>query len=127
MRRMNQPSRRVRALVLACHGALVVALPLMSGVFGLVMAVPLLCVAPGLWRGTPRMYAGASLLLIFYAGGGLMEALAHSSRTPGALAVASIAALEFCGMILYVRVRAAEIRRASATAGQTPASADAAP
>ena len=115
MRRMNQPSRYARTIVLACHAALIVALPLMSGLFGLVLVAPLLVIAPGLWRGRPRVYAGASLLLIFYAGGGLMEAFAHSSRTSGALAVASIAVLEFCAMILYVRLRAAEIRRGLAS------------
>lgn len=108
-------------MVLACHAALAAALLALYGGFGLVLALPLAAIAPGLWRGAPRVYAGASLLLVFYAGGGLMEAFAPAVRSWSALTLASIAALEFCGLILYVRLRAAELRRSEATAGRMPA------
>lgn len=107
--------------MLACHAALAAALLALYGGLGLVLALPLAAVAPGLWRGTPRAYAGASLLLVFYAGGGLMEAFAPAARSWSAIALASIAALEFSGLILYVRLRAAELRRSEATAGRMPA------
>lgn len=108
---MHSPSRYARAIVLACHLALAVTLPLVAGVFGAVLVLPLLAIAPGLWRGTPRHYAGATLLLVFYAGGGLMEAMAHAVRSPGAIAVACLAVLEFCALMMFVRLRAAEARR----------------
>lgn len=121
---MRTPSFYARTVVLVCHATLIVALPVLLKGFGLVLVLPLLAMAPRLWKGRPRAYAAASLLLVFYAGGGLMEAFAGSSHTTagaGGLFVASVAVLEFCGLVLYTKIRSAEFRNASATAARSSA------
>lgn len=112
MRLMTQPSRRIRIVVLTAHAALLATLLLPGGTAGLVFALPLLAFVPALWRGTPRAYAAASLLIVFYAGGGLVEALSASARFGTAMAFAAVAVIEFCALMLYVKA-------ASATAAQS--------
>src|SRR5881296_3655429 len=118
---MNRPSRWARGLTLTAHAALMAALVGSAGRLGALVAVPLVALLPGLWRARPYTYALASLFVVFYAGGGLMEAFAHPARRTAGLIVATLAAIEFCGLILFVRLRAAEIAR---DASGTPASPD---
>ena len=100
-----------RLAVLVSHATLLIGLPLAGGAVGIVLALPLLAPLHGLWRGTPYTYAWCSLLLSFYAGGLLMEALSgHSALLTG---LASVAAIEFCALLFYVRFKSAE-RRAGA-------------
>jgi uncharacterized membrane protein len=113
---MHPPSFYARAVALACHFVLALALPALVGPLGFALVLPLVAFAPGLWRARPRAYAAASLLLVFYAGGGLMEAFAHASRNVPALAFACVAALEFLALILFVRFNSRE-----ATAARSPA------
>lgn len=101
----------LRRMVLLLHAALIIGLPAWLGWPRIWLVVPLLAPLPGLWRGRPYTYAWASLLLVFYAGGLLVEA---TGRSPMAIAMACVAALEFCGLLMFVRARAAEIRRAAA-------------
>lgn len=105
-------SARLRVAVLATHGALLLALPLAGGWAGVVFAVPLLVPLRGLWLGRPYTYAWSSMLLVLYLGGLLMEASSGSVRRPLMLGLAVIAAIEFCALMLYVRARAVEARRA---------------
>lgn len=107
-----------------------IALPLLAGRLGVALAVPLLLPLHGLWTGRPYTYAWTSLLVTVYLGGFLMEAYSHRPPLTAAIALALAGAIEFCALLLYVRFRAVDQRRltqsASATAGQTPASGDAA-
>ena len=100
-----------RLVVLVAHATLLIGLPVSAGILGAALMLPLLAPLPGLWRGTPYTYAWCSLLLSFYVGGLLMEALSgHSALLTG---LASAAAIEFCALLLYVRFKSAE-RRAGA-------------
>lgn len=116
------PTRRARELSLAAHTVLLAALPILAGLPGVVLALPLLAPLRGLWRGQPYTYAWCSLLLAFYVGGFLMEAYAQPSRAPAALALALVAAVEFSALLFYVRFRAVERRRAALS--ETPPSPD---
>ncbi len=115
-------SARLRAAVLACHALLLAALPVAAGLAGGLLALPLLAPARGLWLGRPYTYAWCSLLVLFYVGAFLMEASTHAARRPLALALAGVATLEFCALLLYVRARSVEAtRNPSATAAQKSA------
>ena len=104
-------SAAARLVVLAAHAALLVGLPVSAGTLGAALMLPLLAPLPGLWRGMSYTYAWCSLLLSFYAGGLLMEAV--SGRSALLTGLASAAAIEFCALLLYVRFKSAE-RRAGA-------------
>jgi len=106
-------SARLRAAVLAAHAALLLGLPVAGGLTGAVLALPLLLPARGLWRAQPYTYAWCSMLVVFYIGAFLMEASANAARRPAALVLAVVAAAEFCALLLYVRARAVEARRAA--------------
>lgn len=102
-------SAGLRRAVLALHAILMLGIPAWAGWTRAWLVLPLLLPLPGLWRGRPYTYAWASLLQVFYAGLLLVEAL----RGPWmAVALAGAAALEFCALLLFVRVRAAELRHA---------------
>ncbi|MBI3171533.1 MAG: DUF2069 domain-containing protein [Hydrocarboniphaga effusa] len=98
-------------VVLIAHATLLIGLPVAAGRPGVLLAVPLLFPLPGLWRGTSYTYAWCSLLLSFYLGGLLMEAVTGGSWY--ATVLASAAAIEFCALLLYVRFKSLE-RRAGA-------------
>jgi uncharacterized membrane protein len=102
-------SARLRLATLALHAALLGGLPLAGGLTGALVALPLLAPAPGLWRGRPYTYAWASMLVVFYVAGLLID------RRPLTLALAAVAALEFCVLVLYVRARSVEARRAASS------------
>lgn len=116
----GRPTRWARGLCLVLHLALVVALPFVAGLPGVLLALPLLAPLPGLWRRRPYTYAWCSLLLAFYVGAFLMEAWAQPPRAPVAIALALLAAAEFCALLLYVRFRAVDQRRAGALSGTPP-------
>lgn len=116
----GRPTRWARVLSLAAHAGIMTALPLVAGLPGLLLALPLLLPVAGLWRGRPYTYAWCSLLLIFYVGGFLMEAWAQPPRATVAFGLAALAGVEFCALMLYVRFRAVEQRRAGAVSGTPP-------
>lgn len=109
-------STRLRLVVLVAHavliGALVAAWPLGGSAAGPLLALPLLLPLRGLWLGRPYTYAWGSMLLVFYVALLLAEATANPARRPFVLALAVIAAIEFCALLLYVRARSVEARRA---------------
>jgi uncharacterized membrane protein len=107
-------SARLRLAVLALHAALLAGLPLAGGLTGAVVALPLLAPAPGLWRGRPYTYAWCSMLIVFYVAGLVVD------RRPLTLALAAVAAFEFCALVLYVRARAVEARRAATVSPTSP-------
>lgn len=94
--------------MLIAHATLLLGLPLAAGAVGVVLALPLLAPLRGLWRGAPYTYAWCSLLLVFYVGGLLMEAVSTRAVVP--MLLASAAAIEFCALLLFVRFTAAERR-----------------
>ena len=99
-----------RRAVLLTHTLLIIALPVWIGLIGVLLAAPLLLPLPGLWRGRAYTYAACSLLLVFYAGGFLMEAVSTSIAQPIAVGLATVAVLEFCALLLFVRFKSAESR-----------------
>jgi uncharacterized membrane protein len=101
-------SARLRVAALACHATVIAGLPFAGGLTGVLLALPLLVPAPGLWRGRPYTYAWSSMLLLFYIAGLLVD------RRPLALALAGIGAVEFIVLLLFVRARAVEAKRAAA-------------
>ena len=74
-----------------------------------------LCLAPlpGLWRGRPYTHAWASMLVVFYVGGLLAEGVSDPLHRTVAFALAALATAEFIALMLYVRFRAVEQRRAA--------------
>jgi uncharacterized membrane protein len=108
------PTRWVRGIALACHVALAIALAVLAKFPGWLLALPLLLPLPGLWRGKAYTYAWCSMLIVFYAGGFLMEAWANPETSRMAIPLAIVAAVEFCALVLYVRFAAVDARRASA-------------
>jgi len=100
-------SARLRVAALAAHAALLAGLPLAGGLTGALLALLLLAPLPGLWRGRTYTYAWASMLLVFYIAGLLVN------RTPLTAALAVIGALEFLALLLFVRARSVEARRAA--------------
>lgn len=107
----NPPSAWARRIVLALHAAILLLLPAFGGVLGALVALPLLLPLRGLWQGRAYTFAWASLLLVFYAGAFVMEMASHPARAAPALALALLASLEFCALLLFVRLRRAEARR----------------
>lgn len=108
-------SRLARALALGAHLSLIV-LMLLRAQFGLgsLLALPLLFPLPGMMRGRSYTYAWASMLLVFYAGGYLAAGYADPAQKWSAFALASVAAADFVGLVLYVRLRAREDAHARA-------------
>lgn len=101
---------RLRVVSLACHALLLAGLPLAAGVTGGLLALPLLAPVRGLWLGRAYTYAWCSMLIVFYTGAFLMEASFQPARRPLALLFALVAAVEFCALVLFVRVDAASRR-----------------
>src|SRR5258706_793184 len=66
MPRRLSPTPWARGIVLLCHLALLVALPLLAGRLGVVVALLLLLPLHGLWRERPYTYAWTSLLITVY-------------------------------------------------------------
>jgi uncharacterized membrane protein len=110
---MRSPSLRV--LTLAAHAALLAGLAYVTGFSaGLLLLVPLLLPLHGLWQGRRYTYAWSSMLLTFYCAGLLAEIYMRPAQAPLLRALATVSALEFVSLILFVRARAAETRAAAA-------------
>lgn len=111
---MNRPRRRplshwMRMLATVTHLLLIVA---MLAQFGFsrasLLAAPLLLPLPGILRGRLYTYRWASMLLAFYSA----LYLAAGYHDPGtqtiSFAIATLAALDFVGLVLFVRFSARE-------------------
>lgn len=108
---MRPGSTLLQKVVLLLHAVLILGIPIWSGLKFSWVVLPLLLPLPGLLRGRPYTYAWACMLQLFYVGALMMGAL-EGDALATALAVAG--ALQFCAMLLFVRVRAAELRNARA-------------
>lgn len=106
---------------LALHLALIAAI-VARGSFssGALIALPLLAPLPGLLRARAYTHAWASMLLSFYVGGFLSAAYAHPEHKWISIGIATLAALEFVSLVLYVRLRRRETASA-ATGSPSPA------
>lgn len=107
------PTRVARGLALATHLLLFASLPLVAGPVGVLLALPLLVPLPGLWRGRPYTHAWCAMLVVFYVGALLAEGWARPQRGPW-FGLAGLATLEVIALMLYVRFRAVDARRALA-------------
>ena len=102
-------SRWMRVLALLAHFALMLGLIAGSGSrLAWLAALLLLAPLPGLWRGRRYTYGWASMLLVGYCAVLLSNAYSQPAARELMLALASCAALEFSGIVLYVRFSARE-------------------
>lgn len=125
-----RPSDKVRTIALLAHGLLIAGVALRDpSVLSSVMAAILCLPLPGLWRGRSYTYAWSSMLIAFFVAGYLADGYARPATRLSAFAMASIAAIDFVAVMLFVRVSArqtaAAAAAASASAAPTEASADA--
>lgn len=98
-----------RVLTLLCHLLLLAGLAWWSSTkLGYLMTALLLLPLPGLLRGREYTYAWASLMLTFWCAGLLAEGVAVPANRSAALVFASLAAVEFSALVLFVRFRARE-------------------
>lgn len=98
--------RRLLALVVTGYAALagwLILWPLLAGApLAVLLALPLLALAPGLWRGSRRAFIYTSVLALFYLALGIME-MAAAPPTGYGLGVCLAAMLLFSGCALYAR------------------------
>lgn len=95
----------------------------LSVLLALVLLIPLF----GLMRGKTYTFAWASMLVAFFVAGYLAEGYARPESRGSAFALASVAALDYVGLMMFVRFRAREmaVARAPAPAARTAMSDDA--
>lgn len=106
---MKPLSTYARICASATHLLLTCGLIAWSGSWlGLLLAAVLLAPLPGLLRGREYTYAWGSLLLTFYSAGLLADGVATPAHKSIAWALAAVAAVEFCALTLYVRLRSRE-------------------
>lgn len=122
---MMLPSTFARRTALTAHGLLILGVCVrspspLSVLLALVLCLPLL----GMWRGKSYTFAWASMLVAFFVAGYLAEGYARPETRLTAFAIASVAALDYVALMMFVRFRARETAaaRASAPAEQTAAS-----
>ncbi|WP_420465545.1 DUF2069 domain-containing protein [Panacagrimonas sp.] len=119
----------MQRVALGSHCALIVAVVLHDpGLLSLSLAAILLAPLPGLLRARTYTAAWASMLVAFYVAGYLAEGYAQPDTRVGSFLVASIAALDYLSLMMFVRFRGREAAaiRASAPAAETAPSDDAA-
>jgi uncharacterized membrane protein len=110
-------SRALRTIALGAHALLIAGLAWLVGISaGLLLLFPLLTPVRGLWRGERYTYAWASMLLVFYCGGLLAEAYMRPHQGIVLRLLASVAAIEFVSLVLFVRAQSAAARAAAAAA-----------
>lgn len=110
---------RVTALVM--HLALIVALIWGSqSSLGLIGAFGLFLPLPGLLRGRERTHAWASMLLSFYCAALLSNAYTEPVHRGFSITLATLAAVEFSALVLYVRLRARELTGGLPAGEQSP-------
>ena len=119
---MKPLSSYARIATLIAHAFLVMGLLLWTrNVLGALVAALLLPALPGLWQGRVYTYQWLSLLLCFYSAALLTEGVASPARKDVAWLLAGGAALEFCAVVLFVRLTGRE-RIAQTLTAQTAGS-----
>lgn len=116
---MMRPSLLMRRCALVAHLLLVLGVALRDPSALSLMLAAILCLPlPGLLRGRSYTYAWASMLIAFYVAGYLADGYARPETRLSAFVLASIAALDFVSVMMFVRLRAREM---AAEAAQAPA------
>lgn len=126
---MILPSVIARRVVLAAHGLLILGVALRHpSALSVVIAALLLLPLPGLIRSRGYTYAWASMLVAFYVAGYLADGYARPDTRLSAFLLASIAALDYVALMMFVRftarerAAAADPESAARTAGSDAAS-----
>jgi len=102
-------SEWARAVALAAHVLLIVGLVAWCGWLpGILLSLPLLAPLPGLLRRSTYTAGWASMLLVFYVAGLLAEGVAVPGRRLIGTLLSIVAALDFVGVVLFVRLSARE-------------------
>ncbi|QHS09162.1 DUF2069 domain-containing protein [Sinimarinibacterium sp. NLF-5-8] len=112
MRRLSLWAQWVGVLA---HGALLLLLVLRGSVLAYCAAAILLIPLPGLLRGRRYTYQWASMLLAIYCALWLAEMWSNLPGRAAALLLASLSAVEFVSLVLFVRLQDRE--RHGQTAG----------
>lgn len=98
-----------RVVAIASHLLLIVLMLIGSrGGSGALLVLPLLLPIAGIIRGRAYTYSWACMLVVFYAAGYLASGYAQPMHKGSAFFLASIAALDFVALVLYVRLLARE-------------------
>ncbi len=111
MKIVRQPlSVYMRLLALAAHLALIVVLLIISAEskLGLFAALLLFAPLPGMLRGSRYVHAWASMLVVIYCAVLLANGYARPQTQTLMFVLASLAAADFIGLVLYVRFSARE-------------------
>ena len=103
---MTPLSLYARITALAMHLALIWG---SQSSLGLIGAFGLFLPLPGLLRGRERTHAWASMLLSFYCAALLSNAYTEPVHRGFSITLATLAAVEFSALVLYVRLRAREL------------------
>lgn len=102
-------SKPMWQLALAAHSGLIVAVALRdASALSLLLAAILLPPLPGIIRKRPYTCAWASMLVAFYVAGYLAAGYAQPDERFGAFLMASLAALDYVSLMLFVRFTARE-------------------
>jgi uncharacterized membrane protein len=98
-----------RVVAIASH-LLLIALMLIGsgGGSGALLILPLLLPVAGILRGRAYTYSWACMLVVFYAAGYLASGYAQPMHKLSAFSLASVAAVDFVALVLYVRLLARE-------------------
>lgn len=96
-----------------------------GGGLAALLALPLLLPMPGLWRGRAYTAAWASMLLAFYVALFLSEGYAEPARQLRHFGLASLSALVFVSLLLFVRLGARERQALTAASASRTAGSDA--
>ncbi len=107
---MRRPlSHWMRLLASGTHLALLVLVTL-DGEFGTgsLLALPLVLPLPGILRGRRYTYSWACMMLAFYAAGYLSAGYADPLHKWKSFSIASVAAVDFVALVLFVRFLARE-------------------
>lgn len=120
------PPVLMQRLALAAHLGLLLAVALRNpSALSVLLAAILLFPLPGLWRGRTYTAAWASMLVAFYVAGYLADGYARTEGRAVSFLIASIAALDYLSLMMFVRFRAREAAaQRAATAAAEPSSAD---
>lgn len=107
---MRRPlSFYARAIAIAAHLALIVLMLIGSqGGSSALLVLPLLLPIAGIIRGRAYTYSWACMLVVFYAAGYLASGYAQPMHKWSTFFLASIAAVDFVALVLYVRLLARE-------------------
>jgi uncharacterized membrane protein len=117
---MTRLSEWARHTALAAHVLLIVGLVAWCGwLAGGLLVLPLLAPIPGLLKKKTYTAGWASMLLVFYVAGLLAEGVAVPGRREIGTLLSVLAAIDFTGVALFVRLSGRERQARSAQTGSS--------